>query len=186
MEADWEVEIGGGASVIDAHWPGFIDLRLHPERAAQLSESADLPALTQALVALNSAPSPIWTSKCDVWPVADFADFHSDELDATPDSSTHVMGCYIDLLPLSHNQWPTTEEAVADCKQICSCLHAISLRNCRVDLILRRAFTAAEIAGLGITAYLTSSGPSQPAARATLEAALAAFAHVLTGDSKLE
>ena len=27
MEADWEVEIGGGAPVIDALWPGFVDLR---------------------------------------------------------------------------------------------------------------------------------------------------------------
>ena len=27
MEADWEVEVGGGAPVIEAFWPGFVDLR---------------------------------------------------------------------------------------------------------------------------------------------------------------
>jgi hypothetical protein len=39
MEADWEFEVGGDAPVIEAPWPGFVDLRLHPERAWQLSEA---------------------------------------------------------------------------------------------------------------------------------------------------
>jgi hypothetical protein len=30
MEADWEFEVGGDAPVIDALWPGFVDLRLSP------------------------------------------------------------------------------------------------------------------------------------------------------------
>ena len=29
MEADWEVEVGGGAAVIEALWEGFVD---HPMR----------------------------------------------------------------------------------------------------------------------------------------------------------
>jgi hypothetical protein len=186
MEADWEIEIGGGASVIDAHWPGFIDLRLHPGRVAQLAEAADFPALAQALAALNSAASPVWTSKCDLWPVADFAGFDPDELDATAENSTHAMGCYIDLLLRTPGQWPTPDEAIAACKQICLPLGAIPLRCCRVDLIIRRAFTIPETADLGITAYLTSCGRTQSAARAVLEQALAALAHVLAVNSKLK
>jgi len=38
MEADWEFEVGPdtaglAAPVIDACWPGFVDLRHNPERA---------------------------------------------------------------------------------------------------------------------------------------------------------
>ena len=44
MEADWEIEVGGKAPVIEARWPGFVDLRLHPERASQFPEAAELPA----------------------------------------------------------------------------------------------------------------------------------------------
>ncbi len=32
MEADWEFEVGGDAPVIEAHWPGFVDLRQNPEQ----------------------------------------------------------------------------------------------------------------------------------------------------------
>jgi len=45
MEAAWEVELGGEAPVIEAIWPGFVDLRLHPEQAWQLPEAAQLHAL---------------------------------------------------------------------------------------------------------------------------------------------
>ena len=41
MEADWEMEIGGSAPVIDAFWAGFEDLRRSPERAGALPESQE-------------------------------------------------------------------------------------------------------------------------------------------------
>ena len=34
MEADWELEIGGDAPVIEAHWTGFVDLRADPSEPA--------------------------------------------------------------------------------------------------------------------------------------------------------
>ena len=36
MEADWEVEIGGGAPVIDACWDGYVDLRFNPRMDSSL------------------------------------------------------------------------------------------------------------------------------------------------------
>ena len=44
MEADWEVEVGGGSPVIEALWPGFVDLRLYPERIGEIQEAAGFPA----------------------------------------------------------------------------------------------------------------------------------------------
>ena len=105
MEADWELELGGESPVIEARSPGFVDLRLHPEHASRLPEAAALPALAQALEVLNSATSPLWTSKCDVWPVADMAEFDADELDAPPGFAAHAIGGYIDLLPRNQHKW---------------------------------------------------------------------------------
>ena len=107
MEADWEVEIGGGAPVIDACWNGFVDLRFDPrtrldtllKRAQGLPESKNLPELAEALVRLNGLRSPVWTSKCDVWPVLDANAFDAGELDAPWDEATHAWACYIDLVP---------------------------------------------------------------------------------------
>src|ERR1035441_3063867 len=81
MEADWEVEIGGGAPVIEADWPRFIDLKSDPKRLGEIEEAAAFPPLTALLLALNAAASPLWTSKCDLW-----------------ESEPAASACYIDML----------------------------------------------------------------------------------------
>jgi hypothetical protein len=200
MEADWEVEVGGGAPVIEADWPGFVDLRLYPERASQLQEALDFPPLAEALVALNAATSPVWTSKCDVWPVVGMdapevdpgspppalAPLDPDELDAPSEQASYAIGCYIDLLPRSDEQWLDAAMAAAASKRACSLLHAIPLRCCRVDLITREALIVPGRMDLGITAYVTACGASSAGATETLHAALAAFARVLSAQSTVE
>lgn len=191
MEADWEFEVGGDAPVIEAGWPGFIDLRRFPERALQLPEALELPAMAKALARLNGIGSPVWTSKCDVWPVTDRAAFDADELDAPPGCDTHAIACYVDLLARddasrSDRQWPSPGRIADDCKQVCGLLSAVPLQCCRVDLVIRRAFIAPDRTSLGITAYLTACGSSKGEARQALGAALAAFTDALCGHSKVE
>jgi hypothetical protein len=191
MEADWEVEVGGGAPAIEAHWPGFVDLRLHPDHAWQLPEAAQLPGLAEVLAKLNALVSPVWTSKCDFWPVVERDEFDADELDAPPGCSANAMGCYIDLLPRGDRQWEMPAAAAAACKRLCGLLRAVPLRCCRVDFVIRSAFIAPDLTGptpldLGITAYLTACGPSAAEAAQTLAAALEVFAGVLHGQSTLE
>jgi hypothetical protein len=55
MEADWEVEIGGGAAVIEAEWPGWIDLRKQPERASEIAEAAGFAATGKAAEGIERA-----------------------------------------------------------------------------------------------------------------------------------
>lgn len=190
MEADWEFEVGGDATVpnvpvIDALWPGIVDLRQSPERAWQLPEAAQLPGLAEALAKLNDVSSPVWTSKCDVWPHLEPDEFAPDELDA-PSGCACAMGCYIDLLPRRDQQWAVPARAAEDCKHLCGLLRAVPLRCCRVDLVIRRAFITPELMGLGITAYLTACGGSDAEAAVALQAALAAFAGALRDHSTLE
>jgi len=169
MEADWEVEIGNDAPVIDACWDGFVDLRQTPEHAAYLSEAQECPALRNALMRLNAPSSSVWTSKCDVWPPDNF---DPDELDAPNGAGNCAIACYIDLLPRTPEQWPSPSQAVAACQALCSRLRNLRLPGSRADLIVRRAFVVPGHPDLGITAYLTACGSTQAQARATLAAAL--------------
>lgn len=186
MEADWEFEVGGDAPVIEACWPGFIDLRLSPQRARDLPEAVRFPALAAVLETLNSRTSSVWTSKCDFWPTLDADTFDPDELDAAPASCAHAVGCYIDLLPGGGQQWSHPHLAEGACRQICSILRQAPMRNCRVDLVVRRATVALDVTGLGITAYLTACGPTAGDAERVLAAALAVFGGALIGDSTLQ
>jgi hypothetical protein len=176
MEADWEVEIGGQAPVIQAHWTGFIDLRLAPERARQLPEAAQFAALADTLIRLNAPSSPVWTSKCDVWqPDA----FDPDELDAPPGERNCAIACYLDLLPRADQPWPRPEDAIAACKMLCVRLRNVALRCCRADLVVRRASIEPGLLNLGVTAYVTACGSTSADAAATLASALAAVAESL-------
>ncbi|MGO9775830.1 MAG: hypothetical protein ACLQGT_05585 [Terracidiphilus sp.] len=191
MEADWEFEVGPDAAglaapVIDAHWPGLVDLRRAPEQAWQLPEAARLPALAETLAKLNAAASPVWTCKCDFWPSLEADEFDAGELDVPPGCMDHAMGCYIDMLPSESAEWaqPTIAEAV--CKRVCRLLRAVPLGCCRADMVIRRTIITADRMDLGITAYVTSCGTSFADAERTLAAALAALTDALRSHSTVE
>jgi hypothetical protein len=193
MEADWEFEIGGDAPIIDACWLGFVDLRWHPQQHSgtakllkRIPEAVAFPPLAGVLERLNQQRSPVWTSKCDFWPSLASGEFDADEMDATEVEAAHAMGCYIDLLPRSDQQWNFPKKLVSDCKHLCDRLRAMPLRCCRVDLMVRRARITPDLMDTGITAYLTGCGKTVTDARQALAAALEAFADVLCPDSTVQ
>jgi hypothetical protein len=174
MEADWEVEIGGGAPVIEFDWPGFIDLRTHPDRIVEIGEAADFPPLGALLLALNAPErSPLWTSKCDLW---------------EPEPAT--IACYIDLLPLEGKVFAKWQQAEIFCRKYVARLELISLPECSPDrnsessqdrsivLVIRQA-VAGSTEGFGITAYLSAKGREQADAAAALVGVMTAFSGAL-------
>jgi len=193
MEADWEVEIGGGAPVIEAGWPGsslstgYVDLRSDPERICEIAEAAAFPPLAGLLLALNGAGSPLWTSKCDLW---------APEPEATPGSGgiaghpCAALASYIDLLPREGTVFAQWQHAEAFCREYTARLAAIALpecspeasskwsEECSIVLVVRQAI-AGEADGFGITAYLSARAASQSAAAAALASTMAAFAGAL-------
>jgi hypothetical protein len=173
LEADWEFELGNDAPLIDAHWPGFVDLRAQPELADQIVEADQVMGLKSALLALNQARSPVWTSKCDVWPVYEL---DPDELDAPSDAAMVGMACYIDLLPKNAEDWASPDSLERACRTLCGGLRAAALRGCRVDLVVRTARVVPDEYTLGMTVYVVGCGPTQAAAKERLSLALTAFA----------
>jgi hypothetical protein len=176
LEADWEFEIGADAPVVDAAWSGFLDLRRQPDCVFQLTEAVRLPALADALVRLNATSSGFWTAKCDIWE-PDSID--PDEFDAPSEAGACAIACYIDLLPANEPTWSTLDLAADWCRTLCTALRTHPLRQSRADLIIRRAFLAPDLTGLGVTAYLAACGSSTAAAIVALEAALQAFVYTV-------
>ena len=183
MEADWEIEIGGDAPVIDAHWSGLVDLRTEPERTRQLSETHQLPGLAEALIRLNARNSPVWTSKCDVF-VPDH--FDPDELDAPIADALLARVCYVDLLSREEERWDSVDAVASACRGICDRLRSIPVRACRTDLVIRRAILVSGVETCGVTAYITAAGRDERSAAITLAAALAAFADATVAGAAAE
>jgi len=74
MLASWSVECGADDPVLVVPWSDagglhFVDLRENPYDLDQISEAEMHPALMQALRALNATRSPVFTAKCDAWPM---------------------------------------------------------------------------------------------------------------------
>ncbi|HEY1254176.1 MAG TPA: hypothetical protein VGF01_05300 [Terracidiphilus sp.] len=184
MEADWEFELGvdaGGvaAPVIDAAWSGLVDLRRSPERARELSEVVEFPALAETLIRLNSLDSPVWSCKCDYWARLESDEFDPDEMDALPGHFEYAIGCYIDLIAARDGWWSVPAALEEACRRWCGLLRAVSLRNSRVDLVVRCAILSAERKEFGITAYLSACGATATESARTLQAAFASFADAL-------
>lgn len=145
MDADWDVEIGGGAPVIEALWAGadgaagFVDLRSHPERIAEIAEAAEFAPLAALLVRLNAAESPVWTSKCDVW-----------------EPEAGGMALYIDMLSLMGTVFAAWRQAEGFCREMVARLEAMERgADGSVELVIRQA-VAGEKEGFGVTAYLSA------------------------------
>ncbi|HEY2471107.1 MAG TPA: hypothetical protein VGI45_25160 [Terracidiphilus sp.] len=179
MEADWEFEIGGDAPVIEAYWPGFVNIRDQPERMHEIAETGMLPGLAAALLRLNQVGSPVWTCKTDVF-VPEEVD--PDELSASREEAQFAIACYIDLLMRGDQVWNLPVEAEKDCRKLCTRMQEIPLRCCRLDLVVRRARVADGSDNLGVTVYLTACGETLANATERLAECLVAFSRLMVAE----
>jgi hypothetical protein len=170
VEADWSVEIGAGLPVIDADWPGFVDLRRDLRSIDSIPEAIAEPALREALVVLNGADSPVFTSKCDLWmPGAEEID--TDELGCT--SYVAALASWIDVVTREAGLFVSFEAHEAWIRRATQQLRGDAIPNGRVDLVVRAA-VAGEREGFGLTLYVTGCGVDTQAAHAAWEQVLRA------------
>ncbi len=173
MEADWSVEIGVGLPVIDADWPGFVDLRRDIRSIDSIPEAAAEPTLRDALVTLDGAASPVFTSKCDVWALtADEID--PDEFGCAPqDACAEGWASWIDLMARDPQLFVSFEAHEECVRRIAEGLRADAVPWGRVDLVVRVAVAAGR-EGFGITLYAAGCGVDTQAAHAAWEPVLRA------------
>lgn len=115
MLADWSAECSPEDPVLVVPWSDpsdphcrFVDLREEPYELDSLPEAERFPALRNALRSLNAPRSPVFTAKCDSWPVTDpddLARLHAElgvcpEFDQAldPGLAAAAHSSYIDLL----------------------------------------------------------------------------------------
>jgi hypothetical protein len=175
MEADWEFDIGGDAPVIEAYWPGFVNVRDDPARVREIAETDMLPGLAAALLVLNRIGSPAWTCKTDVFVPGQI---DPDELSATADEAKFAIACYVDLLMRSDQVWNSASKAEKECRNLCARMREIPLRCCRVDMVVRRALVA-DVNDLGASVYLSACGRTLAEAKENLSQCLGAFARLM-------
>ena len=105
MLTEWSAECGADDPVLVVPWNSpdgslrWVDLRADPDALDAISEADEYPALLASLRALNGTRSPVFTAKCDAWPMDD------DELRALradlmlePEVAQAGFVSYIDLL----------------------------------------------------------------------------------------
>ena len=183
MEADWEVEVGGGAPIIDALWAGFVDLRRQPERIGEIAEAGKFPALGGLLRRLNAPGSPVWTAKCYLWEPVEPGEEGNQT--AAEDDLPVALAIYVDLLPSAGGVFLHWQQAEAFCREWVARLARIAMDDCAVELVVRQAFAGA-VEGFGVTAYVSAEGHDRFGAAETLSCALAAFADAIPGTEHTE
>src|ERR1700677_1143071 len=108
MLSEWSAECSADDPVLVVPWfdpsdPSgnrrFIDLRENPYDLDHLPEAEQYPPLMHALRALNAARSPVFTAKCDAWPLdAEELGTLRLDLDISTDDTPAGFASYIDIL----------------------------------------------------------------------------------------
>jgi hypothetical protein len=163
VEADWAVEVGGEAARIEAEWAGFVDLRREPEALDRVAQVRAYPALRAALLELNGPSSPVFTSKCEVWTMAEAID--PLEFDCMEEEARAGLACYVDVVAREPEWFGSFPEHEAWVRRAVNALRGETVRCGRVDLVVRGA-VAGGVNGFGLTLYAAGCGVGSSAAEA--------------------
>ncbi|HEV2280544.1 MAG TPA: hypothetical protein VGS02_20360 [Acidobacteriaceae bacterium] len=169
MEADWAAEVGPDLPVIEADWPGLVDLRSDPEAVERIPEAADYAALRNALLQLNAPESPVRTTKCDVWTLTTQ---EIDPLEFGCSSGSELVGlaCYIDLVAVEPALFGSFDRLEAWARRAVKEMRDAAAAG-RVDLVIRAA-RAAGGEGFAMTLYAAGCGADTASAQASWASAL--------------
>ena len=154
----------------------FVDLRNNPYDFDAIPEAVQYPPLLQALRALNASRSPVFTAKCDVWPLAPEELEHLRlDLDLEPEESRAGLGSYIDLMfrdrsvftsAAHQQQWIARLLRLASQLDYPAVVFECTLRPALLDLRIPQE-------GYAISLYLKTAGADREDAEVSWAAALA-------------
>ncbi|ADW67553.1 hypothetical protein [Granulicella tundricola] len=187
MDADWSAECGTDDPVLVVPWSGdssdptnpqplqFIDLRENPYDLDQIQEAEHHPALLQALRALNAGRSPVFTAKCDAWPLSPEELEHLALTLATePVESAHGFASYIDLIWRERSLFVSRHRHEQLLDSLIRSAEPLDLPHAVLECIVRPALVdlTGPQEGFAVTLYLKALGPDATSAYANWAEAL--------------
>ena len=178
MLSEWSAECSHEDPVLVVPWSDpsdptnhFIDLRDNPYDLDHLPEAEHFPAIMHALRALNAPRSPVFTAKCDAWPLSpEDLDTLRLNLDPTlgPELAAAGFGSYIDLLLRERSHFVSFHQNEQFLHRLIRRAESLDHPDAVLDCIIRPAFlditTPQE--GFSISLYIKAIGPD-PATAST-------------------
>jgi hypothetical protein len=183
MLAEWSVECASEDPVLVVPWKdpggktGFVDLRSVPRDFDAVGEAEQHPPLMQALCALNATRSPVFTAKCDAWPMnaEELEQMHLN-LDASPSEAPAGFASYIDAVWREHSLFSSFHRQEQLLRKLTRLAAPLDRPWAALECVLRPALLDLDGAreGYALSLYVKAIGPSQLAAWKEWAAALSA------------
>jgi hypothetical protein len=204
MVADWSVACSAEDPVLVVPWsvaesvseagePGgrsaadFVDLRENPYDLDQIPEAEQHPPLMQALRALNAPRSPVFTAKCDAWPLdgQELEELRL-ELDVSREGQEAAalgFASYIDLVWRDRTIFASFHQSEQLLHRLARLAAPIDQPRAMLDCVLRPAMLdlTGPREGFAISLYIKALGPDIEAARQVWAEALEAVVALLRG-----
>ncbi len=194
MLAEWSVECAAQDPVLVVPWKGaegksgFVDLRANPYDFDAIPEAEQNPPLMQALRALNATRSPVFTAKCDAWPLDEEELQHLQlDLDAYPADPTSApafgFASYIDLVWRERSLFTSFHRQEQILRRLTRLAAPLDRPSAALDCVLRPAFVDLDGAteGFALCLYVKALGSSPQSAWKEWAAALSEVVALVRG-----
>jgi hypothetical protein len=191
MLSEWSVECSVDDPVLVVPWSDpsdrtgnrrFIDLRENPYDLDHLPEAEQFPPLMHALRALNAPRSPVFTAKCDAWPLdADELDALRENLDISAEEAPAGFGSYLDILWRERSLFASFHLQEQMMHRLTRHAAPLEYPYAMLDCIIRPAMVdlAGPQEGFSVSLYVKALGHDAQAAEANWAAALDAVVALL-------
>jgi hypothetical protein len=190
MLAEWSVECSAEDPVLVVPWhdpngsAAFVDLRANPYDLDGIPEAEQHPPLMHALRALNAQRSPVFTAKCDAWPLdgEELAQLQM-ELDVPPPDAPAGFASYIDLVWRERSIFTSFHQQEQMVQRLVRNAAAIDCPLTSLDCVLRPAIVDLDgpREGYAVSLYVKALGADRQSAWANWAVALEAVVALLRG-----
>jgi hypothetical protein len=193
MLFDWSAECTADDPVLVVPWSDpndpavrFVDLREDPYEVEQIVEAERHQPLLQALRALNAPRSPVFTAKCDAWPLdpgeeAEEVEALRIELDLMPEDARDGFASYIDLIWRDRALFTSFHQQEHLVHRMARRAAVLDQPSAALECVIRPAMVdlAGPQEGFALSFYVKALGPTAAAAEANWASALEAAVAML-------
>jgi hypothetical protein len=139
MQADFSIELGGGAPALEIPWNSndpnvrYYDVKNHPELVQQIPEAVAYPELGSFLSRINAPGFPLASAKCDVWLSSEVAP--EEEI-----FGDRKFVSYVDLVFVDEADRCSLEKHEAFAQELCRLLGHAPEIAATVELVIRHSY----------------------------------------------